>query len=178
MGLDAVLVGGLWLGGEGSAEEAGSFAHAGDAVAGWGEAGPCCVGGVGDVDNEAEVAVKIYEQEGTKKRRRRRSRSQEALRAEIAKDAGALLALTGIHPALAERRVAPSRLEALRDAAEKLSGLLGTRASAKGAAAAASKAEHDAVSRQREAWGSCHPLLLALARRDERVKSLLSEASR
>jgi len=92
---------------------------------------------VGQVDaileNEVEVAVKAYEEEGAKMRRTRRSESQEALRAEIAKDAGALVALTDIHPAPAERRVPPNRLEALRDEAEKLSGLLGTRASAKGA---------------------------------------------
>ncbi len=137
---------------------------------------------VGPVDAiikiEAEVGVRTYEEAGGKKRRKRRLKSQEALRAEIAKDAGALLALTDIHPALAERRVAPSRLEALRDEAEKLSGLLGSRASAKGAAKAATKVEHKAVKRQREAWGACYPLLAALARQDERVRSLLAEAGR
>ncbi len=132
----------------------------------------------GILSNEAQVTVKIQEEKGEKKRKARKSVSQEALRAEIAKDAGAMLDLTEIHPNLAERRVPTSRLEALRDAAEELAGLLGARAAAKGAAKASTKAEHAAVSLQREIWGATYRILSALGRGDERVRSLLSEAAR
>lgn len=85
-----------------------------------------------------------------------------------------MLGLTEIHPNLAERRVPPARLEALRTAAEELSGVLGARAAAKGAAKTATQAEHAAVSLQREIWGATYRILSALGRRDERVRSLLS----
>ncbi len=127
--------------------------------------------------NEAQVTVKTVEIDGEKKRRTSRSVAQEALRAEIAKDAGAMLGLQEIHPQLAERKVSVGRLTALKTAAEELAGLLGTRTAAKGAAKAATQAERDAAARQRDAWGATYRLLAALAARDERVRSLLAQAS-
>jgi hypothetical protein len=126
--------------------------------------------------NEAPLTVKTVEIEGEKKRKTTRSKAQEALRAEIAKDAGAILELSPIHPRLAERKVPVERLAALRDAAEELAGLLGSRTAAQGAAKTATQDERDAVARQRDAWGAAYRLLASLAGRDERVRSLLAQA--
>jgi hypothetical protein len=92
--------------------------------------------------------------------------------------AAALLDLTEIHQDLAGRRVDLPRLEALKASAEKLSGLLSSRATAKGASKAATKEEREAVSRQRETWGACYRLLSSLGNRDWRVRSLLKDAAR
>jgi hypothetical protein len=132
----------------------------------------------GILTNEAELSVKVYETEAGTKRKASRSASQEALRAEIAKDAAALLDLTDVHPFLTERRVDSARLEGLKKSAEDLSGLLADRAAAKGAAKTSSKEERDAVSRQRDVWGACYRLLHALSDKDERVRSLLAQAKR
>lgn len=128
------------------------------------------------IRNEAQVTVRTVEVEGGTKRKVAKSLSQEALRAEMAKDAGALLDLAELHPVLAARKVTAGRLAALRAAAEELSGLLGARAVAKGEARAATQVEQDAVARQRRAWGSSYRLLHALGARDERVRSLLAQA--
>jgi hypothetical protein len=78
--------------------------------------------------NEAQLSVTVTEDEGGEKTRKaRRSVSQEALRAEITKDAGALLALEAAHAALAERLVTPDRLAAMQSAGEGLAGLLADR---------------------------------------------------
>ena len=132
----------------------------------------------GIIRNEAQVTVSAYEEGGEKKRKVGKSKSQEALRAEIAKDAGALLGLTGIHPALAERRVTTARLDALLASAGDLAGMLGSRTAAKGAAKTSTKLEKDAVSRQRDVWGASYRLLSALGKRDDRVRSLLAQAAR
>lgn len=60
--------------------------------------------------------------------------SQEALRAEIVKDARALQHLSSIHPALEKRKVDGPRLAKLVTVAESLSGKLAERAAAKGCA--------------------------------------------
>lgn len=84
--------------------------------------------------NEAELAVQVETgEDGKKKRTTRRSTTQEALRAEIEKDAGALLALTGAHAALRARKVDTPRMQALQNAARELSGKLSDRAAKKGA---------------------------------------------
>jgi hypothetical protein len=133
----------------------------------------------GIIANEAELSVTVSVDDGGAKRRRvRKSKSQEALRAEIAKDARALLELSELRDALAERRVDGSRLEALRQSAEDLSGLLAVRSASKGVAKASVQAERDAVKRQGEIWKGCSRLLWALADKDERVRSLLQEARR
>ncbi|MDD5308459.1 MAG: hypothetical protein PHU25_14145 [Deltaproteobacteria bacterium] len=41
---------------------------------------------------------------------------------------------------------------------------------------ASSKAEYDAVTCQRDAWGACYRLLAAMGHKDERVRSLLAQA--
>jgi hypothetical protein len=134
---------------------------------------------LGDIlKNEATLTVKVAADEtGEKKRKASRSASQEALRAEIAKDAGALLELDEAREALTERRVDANRLTALKASADKLAGLLATRAAAKGASKTATKAEREAVSLQRDVWGASYRILAALGAKDARVKSLLSEAS-
>jgi hypothetical protein len=132
--------------------------------------------------NEAELSVKITvektdeEGEGKKKRTVRRSAGQEALRAEIAKDAAALIALDEAEAALSERMVTKERLTALRNAADSLAGLLAKRSTVKGAAKTATKSEYDSSALQRKVWGGTYRILNALGQKDERVRSLLKEA--
>jgi hypothetical protein len=109
--------------------------------------------------NEAELSVKTIEEETPegvtqKKRKVRRSASQEALRAEIAKDAGALIDLTEVHDRLAERRVTPERLSTLLESAKSLSESLANRATAKGAGKTATQIEREACALQRDIWGA------------------------
>lgn len=137
--------------------------------------------------NEAEVAVLSVpvveapaEGANGKKAARRvvRRVTQEALRAEIARDADALIALKAAHKALAARKVSIKRLQALRDAAAGLSGKLSDRAAKKGGQQSATAELRDAVSRQRDAWSACYRLLAMAGRRDARVQVLLAEAAR
>ncbi len=129
--------------------------------------------------NEAEVAIRTtVEQDGKKSKKAVKRASQEALRAEIAKDARALLALSAIHPVLAKRKVDAPRLGAMVATSESLSGKLAERASAKGAQKSATSAMHDAVSEQKLVWGACYRLLAALGNEDARVAQLLAEAAR
>jgi hypothetical protein len=130
------------------------------------------------IKNEVPLSIRVFEKDGSKKRTARRSRAQEALRAEIAKDAAALIELKEIHPALAERKVDLSRLKALKRSAEKLSGMLSDRAASKGRSRTATREEQDAVKRQDVAWSVCAGLLRELGKRDERVRMLLSEAAK
>ena len=101
--------------------------------------------------NEAEIAVKTtVDQEGKARKKAVKRVSQEALRAEIVKDARALQHLSSIHPALEKRKVDGPRLAKLVTVAESLSGKLAERAAAKGAQKIATTAMHDAVGRPRE----------------------------
>jgi hypothetical protein len=116
--------------------------------------------------NEAEVAIRTtVTADGKKTRKAVKKASQEALRAEIAKDARALLALSAIHPALANRKVDAPRLAAMV-------------ATAKGAQKSATSAMHDAVSEQKLVWAACYRLLAALGSENAGVAQLLTEASR
>lgn len=129
--------------------------------------------------NEAEVLIKTATDKDGKARKVAVKRvSQEALRAEIAKDARALSALTEVHPTLAQRKVDKTRLDNLAAAADALSGKLADRAAAKGDRKQATSAMHDAVAEQKAAWGACYRLLAALGREDPRVAALLAEAVR
>ena len=129
--------------------------------------------------NEAEVSIKtVLDGEGKAKKKAVKSASQEALRAEIAKDARALLQLAAIHNALEKRKVDGPRLAQLITVAESLSGKLASRATAKGAQKAATTAVHDAVSEQKQVWSACYRLLSSVGRDDARVAQLLSEAVR
>lgn len=128
--------------------------------------------------NEAEVSIKtVLDKDGKAKKKAVKSASQEALRAEIAKDARALLDLAAIHPALEKRKVDGPRLAQLIAVAESLSGKLAGRAAAKGAQKTATTALHDAVSAQKQVWSACYRLLAAVGSEDARVAQLLTEAA-
>lgn len=132
----------------------------------------------GILRNEAPVTVSTVEKQGRKKRRMRKSVSQEVVRAEVAKDIAALLALTEVHERLAARRVTVARLEALRRAAESLPEVRAAQLIGQGERKMATQATRDAVTQQRAAWGSTYQLLRALGQQDERVRSLLKAAAR
>lgn len=110
-------------------------------------------------------------------RKARRSGGQEAIRAEIARDAAALLALKEAHTALGKRGVPVKRLQALGAAAAALTESLASRAESRGQGQAATKSLGQAVAQQRSAWGACYRLLAAVAMQDERVRQLLTEAA-
>ncbi len=112
------------------------------------------------------------------RRRAVRSHSQEALRAEIEKDARALAALGGARAALEARGVTAARLGALGDAARALAGRLSDRATKKGAARGATRDEREAVTAQKERWGASYRLLAQVGAADARVAALLREAAR
>lgn len=127
------------------------------------------------VENEVPVRV-ITGPAG--KRRVRRSESQEAVRAEIQKDAAALAGLEGAHAALARRKVDLTRLKKLETEAGALTGQLGERAARKGAAKAATQAEREAVRAQKQIWGAVYRLLAAVAADEPAIQHLLAEAAR
>ena len=112
-----------------------------------------------------------------KEARRLHSAAREAQRAEIEKDAVALLALKGALPALAKRKVDKKRLDRLRDDARSLSGAFAKRDVKKGAAKEATTAIRDAVADQKQLWAACRRLLAALARENPSVAALLREAT-
>jgi hypothetical protein len=128
--------------------------------------------------NEAAVTVKTVQQEGKTKRSVSRSTSTEALRAEIAKDAAALIASKDAHKALAKRRVPVARLTKLQAGAEELAGKLAERAMKKGAQRTATAAKSDAVQRQAKRWGAAYRVLAMVGQADARVAELLREAAR
>jgi len=128
--------------------------------------------------NEAEVTFKtVLDKDGKAKKKAVKSASQEALRAEIARDARALLNLAAIHNALENRKVNSPRLNQIIAVAESLSGKLAGRATAKGAQKMATTALHDAVAEQKLVWSACYRLLAAVGHEDTRVAHLLSEAA-
>jgi hypothetical protein len=129
--------------------------------------------------NEAQVIVTTAAQpDGSKKRKVSRSVSQEALRAEIAKDAGALLGLADAEAALTARKVTKERLEKLRAGAEALSGKLAARTVKKGEQKAVTAARADTVAQHSAAWSSCYRLLSLAGQNDARIAALLKEAAR
>ncbi len=109
------------------------------------------------------------------KKRAVTSSSQEALRAEIHKDAVALLALTAASAALKKRGVTAARLEALRDAAKALSSQLSDRTTKKGAGKAATDSLKAAVAAQKEVWSACYRIFYAAAQQDARIHKLLKD---
>lgn len=102
--------------------------------------------------DETAIAVTLVERDGKRAREVRRTRTQEGIRAEIHKDADALLALTDAHAALAQRRITIERLAALRDEAAALSGQLAVRVAKKAERKAATEAEVAAVKSQSDLW--------------------------
>jgi hypothetical protein len=129
--------------------------------------------------NEAAVTVQTGAgKDGAPVKRTVKSTSQEAVRAEIGRDARALVDLKPVHALLAARKVSLARLKKLRDGADALSGKLSTRAARKGGQKTATTAVRDAVTEQRDAWSSCYRLLALTGRADARVGMLLAEAAR
>ncbi|MFO0748997.1 MAG: hypothetical protein U1F43_25530 [Myxococcota bacterium] len=127
--------------------------------------------------DETAVLVKTVKADGGAARKKvQKARSQEAVRAEIHKDAAALLALTALAQPLADRRVTSERLTLLRDGAQGLAGALADRSIKKASKKSATTAETDAVQAQRKKWGACYRILARLD--DERVKALLKDARR
>ncbi|MBI4612396.1 MAG: hypothetical protein HY720_02190 [Planctomycetes bacterium] len=129
--------------------------------------------------NEAAVVIRtVTKEEGKPARKAVPSQSQEAVRAEIAKDAGALEELKSAHAALAGRGVSLERIAKLRVAAEGLSGKLATRTAKKGARKDVTKAEHAAVTAQRERWGSCYGILAQAGAANSSIQKLLDDAAK
>ena len=129
--------------------------------------------------NEAEVFFKVRtDDKGAQKRVAVKRTTQEAVRAEIGKDARALLALAAVHPMLAERKWDKARLDKLAADADAMAGKLAERAYHKGSSKEATAAMRDAVAAQKKVWGGCYRLLAALARTSPQVAQLLSEAAR
>jgi hypothetical protein len=130
--------------------------------------------------NECPVVIRTIEagEGGAKKKLAVRSKAQEAVRAEIQKDAAALLALDAVHPLLANRTIDEARLAKLRDAAQALAGKLAERAVKKGAGKASTAALREAVADQKRCWGKCYRILALAGQQDERVGQLLREAAR
>jgi hypothetical protein len=112
------------------------------------------------------------------RRRAVRSQSQEAIRAEIQKDVGALLQLTAAHPALTERQVSKARLETLYANAQALSGRLATRVVRKAEVLGATKAMRNAATAQRRIWSASYALLARAAQDDVRIRQLLADTTR
>lgn len=133
------------------------------------------------IRNEAPV---LYRQEpptegaAAKKRKAVQSVSHEALRAEIHKDAVALLGLTAAHAALKRRGVTTARLGQLRDDAQALSSELGDRATKKGASRGVTESLRAAVADQKAVWSACYRLLATAAQQDTRIHQLLKEATK
>jgi len=137
--------------------------------------------------NEAEVAIRtvvdaegkpVAGKGGKAKKKAVKRVSQEALRAEIARDARALVNLAPAHAALAKRKVDQARLDKLLAAAEALAGKLADRAATKGNQKASTTGLHDAVEAQKQSWGACYRILASLGREDPRVDALLAETAR
>jgi hypothetical protein len=129
--------------------------------------------------NEAQVVIHTEAlPDGSKGRKASRSASQEALRAEIAKDAAALLALEAAQKALTKRKVTKARLQKLKEGADELAGKLAERAVKKGEAKAKTAAKVDAADAQSSAWNACYRLLALVGQKDTRVAQLLREAAR
>ena len=129
--------------------------------------------------DEARVTVRTTTfEDGSTVKKQQASRAQEAVRAEIERDASSLIALTEAHAELAARRVDVARLTRLRDRAAALAGKLATRSEKKGGAKGSTKAEHDAVNRQNLRWeGTARTLTLAAERHDG-IAQLLKDAAR
>lgn len=92
--------------------------------------------------DETQISVRTTTlADGSTQKKRQASKAQEATRAEIERDASALIELTEIHAGLGQRRIDLARLTQLRDRARALSGKLAKRSEKKGAAKGVTKSE-------------------------------------
>jgi len=129
------------------------------------------------IANETAVHIKTKKGEGDRAiRKAMKSASQEAVRAEIEKDATALLANGDVAGPLLARGVDAGRLKRLEQDAQALSGKLAARTAKRGQRRAATAAEHASVTQQRRKWGAIYRILTAV--HDEQVEALLKEAAR
>ncbi|MBI5494670.1 MAG: hypothetical protein HY904_06540 [Deltaproteobacteria bacterium] len=128
--------------------------------------------------NESALLITITETDGGKKGEAARSKAQEALRAEIWKDADALLSFKGGKAALEKRGLTTDALTALKTNADDLAGSLATRTAKKGASKNVTVQERQAVADQADYWGSCYRILALTAENDESLKGLLKTARR
>lgn len=126
--------------------------------------------------DETAVVVSVTTKDDKSVRKRHRSEAQEAVRAEIRKDAAALLEIPEAAEALATRKVDGARLTKLRDDADALSGQVAARVARKAERKDATADEGAAVREQRRVWGACYRLLSAMP--DPRVRALLATARR
>ncbi len=108
------------------------------------------------------------------KRVARRLVSQEAVRAEIWRDATALLAFTEIASALEARKVTKARLQKLQADAAALSGMISSRALSASEKKIATAQETAAVAAQRTLWGAYARLLYSLAETEPVIAGLLA----
>lgn len=125
--------------------------------------------------NESATIVRKIVKPGEK--RTARSASQEAQRAEIRKDAAALVSATALHDVLAKRRVSVARLTALVNDADALAGKLAERVAMQGAEIEATEAISEAVRQQRRIWNACYRILTRVAEANQPVAALLAECS-
>ena len=126
--------------------------------------------------DETAVHIKTVKGEGDAVvKKARKNRSQEAIRAEIWKDANALIENAALAAAMATRRVSADRLTALRTAAGLLEHRLSKTTLDKAARKAATAAENAAVKDQAKRWGAVLGLLRRLE--DETVQTLLKLAT-
>jgi len=126
--------------------------------------------------DETAVHVKVTKGEGDKRIKKALKRvSPEAVRAEIEKDAGNMLADASLAAPLAARKVSAERLTKLRDDASALGGRLTTKTAKKGERKAATAAERAAVKAQSKKWAAIYRLLAAID--DTRLEELLGQAA-
>lgn len=131
------------------------------------------IGGI--IENEAAVHFRAVGEGDAKKMKAAASKSQEAVRAEIEKDAVALIGLEEAHALLAKRRVDLERLEKLQADAAALSGKVVARAAKKGEAAGATAAEHAAVAAQSHRWQHCFRALHDAALKNPAIAALFTD---
>lgn len=129
--------------------------------------------------DESAIKLRWTEgEDGAMQRRAVRSQSQEAVRAEIQKDAGALLGLEAVHPALAERKVDQARLTKLYNDAQALAGQVSDRVVRKADGQGTTRAMRASVAAQRRIWGATFDILALAAEEDVRIRELLADSAR
>ncbi len=128
------------------------------------------------LENETPVHVKVVKGEDDKSIRGAMKRqSQEAIRAEIQKDASALLDLAPLADRLTARGVTAERLTALRDSAIALTGQVDESILSKARRKEATATENAAVRAQRQVWGGVYDILRRID--DEALAAYLKAAS-
>ncbi|PZR17690.1 MAG: hypothetical protein DI536_05135 [Archangium gephyra] len=123
---------------------------------------------------EAQTAFSVEADEaGGTKKKKTRVQSQEAIRAEIARDAKSFLEFTEISANLAARKVDAARLQKLKADAEALTGKVEDKVAGASDRKIITAKEQEAVSKQSLHWSSAYPLLAQVAKRDVRAADAL-----